>query len=392
MANPNHNPELNKAMFTDRYQLKLKLQQQSGLYRNPLPIERRDGKYIYSKGARLINFASNDYLGLGSSKSLCRNVAENFARYGSSSSSSRLVAGNYNLIDEAEKAFAEYFGYEAALFFPSGYQANLGTLSTLFEPGDTVVFDKHIHASSVKGLSMSGATTLGYNHGAFSHLEKRLAGQAGQVGVVTESLFSMDGDTPAMARLKVLKAQYGFLCVVDEAHAYGAMGKGGRGLAADVADVAVGTFGKALGLFGAFALMPQVYKAYLLNFSSPQIYTTTLPQAHAASALDVLTHLADAGKARRHLADTSRQFKAALLAAGYHVQGDAHILAVLMGDEHKAVTVAKKLLTKGFFVLPARYPTVPLQKAILRISLTAQHTWEDGARFVDALKEAHESH
>lgn len=379
-------------MFTDRYRLKLKLQKQSGLYRNPITIERRDGKHIYSKGTRLLNFASNDYLGLGSSKVLCRKVAHNFFRYGSSSSSSRLVSGNYNLINEAEKAVAEYFGYEAALFFPSGYQANLGMLATLFEPGDTVIFDKHIHASSVKGLSMSGATTLGYNHSAFSHLEKRLAGHAGQVGVVTESLFSMDGDCPDMARLRLLKKQHGFLCVVDEAHAYGALGKGGAGLARDVADVAVGTFGKALGLFGAFALMPEAYKAYLLNFSSPQIYTTTLPEAHAASTLDVLTHLADAGKARRHLADISRRFRAALVAAGYHVLGDAHILAVKMGDEHKAVAVAKKMLAKGIFVLPVRYPTVPLQEAILRISLTAPHTWEDAVCFIDALKEAHGSH
>lgn len=391
MANPNHTPENKTTMFTERYRLKLKLQKQSGLYRSPLPIEHREGKFIYSKGARLINFASNDYLGLGSSRTLCRKVADNFNRYGSSSSSSRLVAGNYSLIGEAEKAFAEYFEFEAALFFPSGYQANLGMLATLFEPGDTVIFDKHIHASSVKGLSMSGATTLGFNHSAFTHLEKRLVRQNRQVGVVTESLFSMDGDCPDMARLNALKKQYGFLCVVDEAHAYGALGRGGRGLATDVADVAVGTFGKALGLFGAFAFMPEAYKAYLLNFSSPQIYTTTLPPAHAASALDVLTHLAGAGKARRHLADISRQFKTSLVAAGFNVQGDAHILAVQMGDERRAVTVAKKLLAKGFFVLPARYPTVPLQAAILRISLTTQHTWEDVARFIDALKEAHES-
>lgn len=379
-------------MFTDRYRLKLKLQEQSGLYRNPPAIERRDGKYIYSKGARLLNFASNDYLGLGSSEELRRKVADNFARYGSSSSSSRLVAGNFSLLNEAEQAYADHFGYAAALFFPSGYQANVGVLSTLFEPGDTVVFDKHIHASSVKGLFLSGAATHGYNHSQFSHLEKRLVGRSDQVGVLTESLFSMDGDCLDVAGLKALKQQHGFFCVVDEAHAFGALGACGCGVAGDVADVAVGTFGKALGLFGAFALMPEALKAYLLNFCSPQIYTTTLPEAHAASALDVLTLMVDAQKERQQLGELSRQLKASLRQEGLQVTGDAHIIAIQIGDECLAVEMAKRLFARGIFVLPARYPTVPLQQAILRISLTARHTREDIDGFVQSLKEVHETH
>lgn len=372
----------------DRFRHKLEMQRQSGLFRDPPVIDRREGKYLFSNGARLLNFASNDYLGLGASEALRRKVARNFERYGASSSSSRLVSGNYALIKQAEAAYAQHFGYEAALFYPSGYQANLGVLSTLFQHGDTVVFDKHIHASSVKGLVLSGAKVRGYNHSSFAHLERRLRYSIGPVGVVTESLFSMDGDCLNCDAMRALRQTYEFLCIVDEAHAFGAVGPGGRGLAPTVADVAVGTFGKALGLFGAFALMSSELKSYLLNFSSPQIYTTTLPEAHAASALDILDLICGAEAKRQYLQDLSRYFAQAMKSRGFTINGDAHIVAVEIGDEQLAVEMARKLYKSGLFILPARYPTVPLQKAILRISLTALHQRKDVDLLANKLVEA----
>ncbi|MGD9009854.1 MAG: aminotransferase class I/II-fold pyridoxal phosphate-dependent enzyme [Desulfobacteraceae bacterium] len=375
-------------MIMDRFRHKLDVQRKSGLFRDPPVIDRREGKYVFSNGTRLLNFASNDYLGLGASDALRRKVARNFERYGASSSSSRLVSGNYALIRQAEAAYAQHFGYEAALFYPSGYQANLGVLSTLFQPGDTVVFDKHIHASSVKGLVLSGAKVRGYNHSSFAHLERRLRYSIGPVGVVTESLFSMDGDCLDCEAMQALRKSYEFLCVVDEAHAFGAVGPGGRGLAAAVADVAVGTFGKALGLFGAFALMSSELKSYLLNFSSAQIYTTTLPEAHAASALDVLDLIGVAEVKRQHLRDLGRYFAQSMKSRGFPVSGDAHIMAVEIGDEQIAVEMTRKLHSSGLFILPARYPTVPLQKAILRVSLTALHQRKDVDLLVNKLEEA----
>lgn len=376
-------------MFSERYRLKLKLQRQGGLFRQPPAVERREGKYIFCNGRRLLNFASNDYLGLAMSPELRRKVAANFSRYGSSSSSSRLVSGNFQLLDEVEGAFADFFGYGAALFYPSGYQANIGVLGTLFETGDRVVFDKHIHASSVKGLALSNCTPLGYNHSDFDHLEKRLRQCPAQAGLVTESVFSMDGDCLDVSRLAALKKKHGLFVVVDEAHAYGVLGSNGRGLAAGVADVAVGTFGKALGLFGAFVLMPEELKTYLLNFSSPQIYTTTLPEAHAASALDVLELAAAAEAPRSRLTDMSVWLRSVMIQEGFDVIGDAHILAVRIGDEQLAVQMAQHLGERGIFLLPARYPTVPLGNAILRISLTALLQQADLDLFLHALKEAH---
>ena len=299
------------------------------------------------------------------------------------------MSANFEQLTAVEKAYADYFGYEAALFFPSGYQANLGVLATLFESGDNVFFDKHIHASSVKGLILSGVAGSGFNHSDFAHLQKRLHRCDNQSAVVTESLFSMDGDCLDTAGLLDLKEKYGFFCVVDEAHAFGVLGPGGRGLAGPVADVAVGTFGKALGLFGAFALMTGEVKDFLLNFSSPQIYTTTLPEAHAASARDALEMIKGCDRERKQLVDVGRQLRQELVDLGFSVDGDAHILAVGMGDEASAVNSANHLFDRGIFVLPARYPTVPMNKAILRISLTADHTEEDAAFLVKELRSAH---
>jgi 8-amino-7-oxononanoate synthase len=375
-------------MFKKRYKNRLILQQQAGLYRNPPEITGREGKHLIVDGRKVLNFASNDYLGLSTSEDLRKKVSKNFRKYSTSSSSSRLVSGNYSIINRAEEEYASFFGYEDALFFPSGYQTNVGVLSTLFEKGDSVIFDKHIHASSVKGMTLSGAKFYGYNHNTMSHLKKRLdSNKKDQVAVLTESLFSMDGDLLDTRGFGQLKKSYRFLSVVDEAHAYGAIGEGGRGVAHDVADVAVGTFGKALGLFGAFALLPGGLKEYLFNFSSPLIYTTTLPEAHAASAIDLLDIISRSEERRENLREVSSILKEGLKREGFRLTGDAHILALEIGEEAKAAKVSQSLLERGIFVLPARYPTVPIGRAILRISITALHTEEDMKAFIDALME-----
>jgi 8-amino-7-oxononanoate synthase len=198
----------------------------------------------------------------------------------------------------------------------------------------------------------------------------------------------MDGDFLDIQAFKQVKDQYGFLGIVDEAHAFGALGEKGRGLARDVADIAVGTFGKALGFFGAFVLLPEGFKEYLFNFSSPLIYTTTLPEAHAASAVDLLQIMSERDDLREHLGKISLSMKEGLRQEGFGVRGDAHILSVEIGEEDKTVAVAKGLLNDGIFVLPARFPTVPKGLAILRISMTALHTEEDTAHFISRIKAA----
>jgi 8-amino-7-oxononanoate synthase len=378
-------------MFAERYKNRLMVQKTSGLYRDPPEVTTKDGKFLLMGGRKILNFASNDYLGLSISEELRQKSSQNFRKYGTSSSSSRLVSGNYSVINKAENLYASYFGYSDALFFPSGYQANIGILSTFLEKGDTVIFDKHIHASSVKGMTMSGAVFYGYNHNSMSHLEKRLtAHRNGQVAVLTESLFSMDGDILDASGINTLKDRYGFLTIVDEAHAFGAAGVEGRGIAGAVADIAVGTFGKAFGFFGAFVLLPEGFKEYLFNFSSPLIYTTTLPEAHAATAIDVLEIIERSEDKRTHLQGISGYMREGLRREGFRVSGDAHILALTVGDEEKAVKLSRRLLENNIFVLPARYPTVPLSHAILRISITALLEEKDIKSFIARIKEAND--
>lgn len=377
-------------MVNKRYEKRLLIQRRTGLHRDPPEISGREGKHLIIGGRRVLNFASNDYLGLGISKDIGKKVARNFLKYNASSSSSRLVSGNYSVITGAEREYARYFGYKDALFFPSGYQANIAVLSTLFERGDTLVFDKHIHASSVKGMVLSGADFRGYNHSSMSHLKKRLKENAQDMtAVITESLFSMDGDLLDTGTFGEMKRRFGFLSIVDEAHAFGALGEKGRGIAGDVADIAVGTFGKALGFFGAFVLLPEGLKEYLFNFSSPLIYTTALPEAHAASAIDLLQVISQGDDLRRRLRDVSRFMKARLVSEGFSVTGDAHILSVKIGDETRAAGISNGMLKKDVFVLPVRYPTVPVGRSLLRIGMTTLITEEDVEYFINALKEAY---
>ncbi len=373
-------------MFARRFKNRLIFQQKAGLRRNPPEIDKRDGKYLFINSKKVLNFASNDYLGLGVSEELKEKVADNFLKYGASSSSSRLVSGNYSIINRAEKKYASFFGYDDALFFPSGYQANLGIISTFFEKEDIIIFDKHIHASSIKGINLSGANFCGYNHNSMPHLKKRLeANKQKQVAVLTESLFSMDGDFLDVHSFGKLKKEYGFLSIVDEAHAFGAIGENGCGIARGAADIALGTFGKAFGLFGSFVLMPKGFKEYLFNFSSPLIYSTTLPEAHAASAIDLLEIISRSKEKRKHLRKVSRIMKESLKRKGFRVTGDAHVLALEIGKEARAAEVSQSLLKKNIFVPPVRYPTVPIGRAILRISMTALHTEKDVMSFIDLL-------
>jgi 8-amino-7-oxononanoate synthase len=375
-------------MFDQRIADRLTLQKKTGLYRSPPLIDRREGKTVFLKGKPYLSFASNDYLGLADAPVLKDALKRNIESLEISSSSSRLVTGNFRLIQEAERTLAAHFGYEAALIYPSGFQANVGLLSALFEAGDDVFVDQHIHASSVNGMRLSGANMIGYGHGNLDHLEKRLKKkESSRMAVLTESLFSMDGNLLDAAKLGRLKNRYGFLAIVDEAHSFGALGPEGKGLAGNVADIAVGTFGKAFGLFGAFVLLPRQIKDYLINFSAPLMFTTSLPPFHAGVVMDILEIVSKANREREKLAEISAVMKEKLVKAGYCVWGDAHIMGVEIGDEGQAARISMEMKEKGILVFPARYPTVPLHHAILRIGMTALHDRDDVSYFVRSLEE-----
>jgi len=374
-------------MFNQKIVSKLAVQKQLNLFRDPPLFSSKMGKYLFLGKKKILNFASNDYLGLADDERLRSKIGKCFAEYPVSASSSRLVSGNLKVIREAELKFAEHFGFEDALFFPSGFQANIALGSTLFDREDQIFYDKHVHASLVNGFKLNPGSPIGFNHNSMSHLQKRLSASKSAVkGVFTESLFSMDGDLLPKAKFNELKKKFGFTATIDEAHSLGAMGKEGKGYAADIADIALGTFGKAFGLFGAIALVPKVVREFLLNFASAQIYTTSLPPAHAAAASVILDEIIMSEERRNQLAANSSFLKNGLSSAGFKVSGDAHILSINIGKEELAANLAKELLKAGYFVLAARFPTIPKNKAILRLGMSSLHTKNEIEAFVEKLK------
>lgn len=363
---------------------------------------------VHMDGRPLLHFAGNDYLGLAADGAWRATVAACFARHAPSGTASRLAAGHTALAADAEAAWAEYFGYAECLFLPSGYQANLALLWGLLGHGDAVFLDRRVHASMAHALPPTGARLHTHRHADMDDLSRRLAawraagndgppargtGCAPQPVVLAESLYSMDGTLPDMARLGAVAREHGAFVIVDEAHAFGALGAGGRGRAHGVADAAVGTLGKALGLFGAFLLLPRGTRNALENLASPLIHSTALPEAHAACCLALLDLLPRLDDRRHHLAALGAALRAGLRAEGMPVREGAHVVCVDVGDEARCTRLAAKLRTPagggpGVLALAARHPTVGRGAAVLRLGLTALHRVDDVARCVDLLARA----
>lgn len=372
--------------FLQRLNAAVSARQEAGLGRTLLPVSERRGVYTVLDGRELLDFSSNDFLGLAQDQDMADRMGELCRRHGCGSGSSRLVTGTQTSTLEAEAALAAHFGYESCLILGSGFLANLTLIATLFSAKDTLALDKRAHASTVAGVRHSGAAFHTFRHNRLSHLEKILRAHPVQA-VLTESLFSMDGDSPDFEELGRLKDEFGFLCIVDEAHAFGALGPGGMGLARSAADVAVGTLGKAFGLFGAFILCPAAVREYLIHFGQGFIYTTALPPWHGEMVLAMLDRVRGADDRRAHLDSLVRTART-LLAEVMPVRGEAHILALQAGGEGKSLELAAVLRREGVLAFAARYPTVPLGEAMVRVNLTSGHTEEHIVILRDALRRA----
>jgi len=369
--------------FIERLNAATQARREAGLGRSLLPVARHRGPYTVLDGRELLDFSSNDFLELAQDRNMADRLAGLCRERGCGSGSSRLVTGTSRSTLEAEEALAAYFGYESCLILGSGFLANLTLAATLFSEKDCLALDKHAHASTVAGVRHSRADFHTFRHNRMSHLERILRSHRVDA-VLTESLFSMDGDSPDFTELRRLKDAFGFFCITDEAHAFGVLGDGGRGLAHGVADVAVGTLGKAFGLFGAFILCPAAVPEYLIHYGQGFIYTTALPLWHGDMVLAMLDKVAGADDRRAYLlglGDTARRILGEVLP----VRGEAQILALEVGDEARSLKLAEGLRREGFVVFAARYPTVPLNDAILRINLTSGHTEEHIVLLRDAL-------
>jgi 8-amino-7-oxononanoate synthase len=361
----------------------------------------RSGRFITVGERQLLNLSSNDYLGLGADRELFGSFIAGIqddrfddGRYAMTSSSSRLLTGHHPVCDELEAALAAAYGSESALVFNSGYHANTGILPALATRHDLILSDKLNHASIIDGLRITEAEFRRFRHADYEHLEELLAAAGDryrQIFIVTESVFSMDGDLADLCRLVDLKRRYGAMLIVDEAHGVGVFGNRGLGLCEEAnvtqeIDIIVGTFGKSLASVGAYAVMRGLFREYLVNTMRTLIFTTALPPMTLAWSLATFRRQLAMQREREHLLGLAASLRNQLREAGFDVPGESHIVPVVLGEDRRAVAMAGALGEAGFHALPVRPPTVPENSARLRFSLRADLTVEDIAALAETMK------
>jgi 8-amino-7-oxononanoate synthase len=347
---------------------------------------------------RGVNLCSNDYLGLADNPSLKQAALAAVVRAESvGGTGSRLLSGNAPEWEALESRFADFAGTEAALYFGSGYAANLGLLSSLLKRGDVVFSDAQNHASLIDGIRLSHAEKIIYPHGDLSVLENALRANAGSTGarvIVTESVFSMEGDVAPLDALLRLAKRYGAEVVLDEAHATAVRGPRGRGIAAQLGVerellAIVHTCGKALASAGAFVCGSRALREYLINHARTFIFGTAMPPYLAGQIRAALDLAGEADEARTHLREVAAMLREGLAAVGIDTGASTtHIVPVLLGSNEAALHVASELQRSGFGVRAIRPPTVPPGTARVRISLTSRITRDDICRLVVAIEAA----
>jgi 8-amino-7-oxononanoate synthase len=369
---------------------------EQGLWRELRPLDTVEGVTVRAEGREWINFSSNDYLGLAHSTEMQNALAAGIAKYGGGSGASRLVCGTHRAHATLEEALADFKGTAAALTFSSGFAVALGAIPALLGPNDTIILDKLCHASLVDAARLSGATIRVFPHNHLEKLERLLRTAKGRVLVVTESIFSMDGDAAPLREIAELKARYGAWLLVDEAHAVGVLGPQGRGLAAELGvdpqvDLHLGTLSKAFGLSGGYLAASRQVIDLLINRARSLIYSTA-PPFHLAHALGVILDLirSERGDAlRSQVLSHARQTQSLLADIGSaSPPGPAAILPVILGEASRAQEVSARLREAGFLIPCIRYPTVARGSARLRITVSALHSAAQIHALGNALRQA----
>jgi len=384
-----------QAMTSVNIQDELKEIRNAGLYRRLRRVENGQGPTLLLDGREVINFSSNNYLGIANHSALASAAKEAIDRYGCGSGASRLISGNMTLHEELENQLAEFKGTEAALVFNSGFQANTGILSTLAGEGDAILSDELNHASIIDGCRLSRAKTIVYVHCDLGQLEEALkqAGSCRRKLIVTETIFSMDGDEAPLTGIVELAEKYDAAVMVDEAHATGIFGPGGAGVVSklglvDRVLVQMGTLGKALGGFGAYVAGSQALRDLLINRCRSFIFTTSLPPAIMAMAMAAIDLVEGEPERREALWNNCRLLSDGLKKMGFSLgEIQSPILPLIIGDADKCMQFSEQLLERGVFAQGIRPPTVPPGTSRLRITLMATHTREHIQIALDAFKE-----
>ena len=354
------------------------------------------GRYITRENRKMLNMSSNDYLGLASNENLRQSFLQ---QYGDNlpsftSSSSRLLTGNFPVYTDLEQLIAQCFQRESDLLFNSGYHANLGILPALTTTKSLILADKLVHASMIDGIRLSQCEFFRYRHNDYEHLKSLLEKNARKFDrtfIVTESVFSMDGDVVDLNYLVQLKKQFpNTYLYVDEAHAIGVYGKNGLGIAeranviADI-DLLVGTFGKALASMGAYVVCDQILKECLINQMRPLIFSTALPPFNVAWTHFIFERLPQLSKERTHLEQLSAFLRQEVEHRTQIMPSQTCIVPYILGENEATLAKAKALQEQGYYCLPIRPPTVPKGTSRIRLSLTADMTMDEVKQFVACL-------
>ncbi|MEA2213804.1 MAG: 8-amino-7-oxononanoate synthase [Solirubrobacteraceae bacterium] len=351
-----------------------------GLQRRTRLVSGPQGPHILLDGKPVLLLCSNNYLGLADHPRVREAAAEAAMRWGVGAGSSRLVSGTMTVHRRLEERLAAFKGRQSALLFGSGYLANAGAISALARPGDVIFSDELNHASIIDGCRLARAEVFVYDHCDPEHLEWGIS-RAEDRGalIVTDSVFSMDGDVAPLTEIVDLAQRYGLRTLVDEAHGTGTLGPGGRGALAqagleDQVDVIVGTLGKALGSYGAFVACDEVMARYLINAARTFIFSTALPPPAVAAGLAALGLLEADPRRVQRLATNARVLRRALEAEGFDVGSSrTHILPLIVGDPAQAMRTCEIALQRGVFAQAIRPPTVPPMTSRLRLAVMATH-------------------
>lgn len=373
-----------------------------GQHRSLVAVNHLDQGMIEIDGRRYLNLAGNDYLGLATNRCLLEtfyrqqqesNLLES---YGLGSTASRLMTGNTHPYGQLERQLRQLYQAEAALVFNSGYHINIGILPALTTKQDLILADKLCHASLIDGMRLSRAKVVRYPHLDYAAIEQLLAKERSkyrQVIIVTESIFSMDGDTADLAELVRIKDRFQAALYVDEAHGVGIRGENGCGLAEEQGvhqqiEILTGTFGKAFGGQGSFVVGTAALIDYLLNTARSQIFSTGLPPVSVHWLCFVLEQIPLMREQRTKVEQMAARFRSALRDQGLRTDGDSNIVPVLVGDAARTVAAAERVCEAGYWVKAVRPPTVPAGTSRLRLSLNAAMNWEQLAPLPSLIKAA----
>lgn len=360
----------------EKYENALDFLKSNSHYRDIRDFEAKDEKYITYRGKKLLNLSSNNYLGLADNINVTKAFLEDTGcRYSFGSASARLLTGNLPVYKDLENLITDMYKSGGTLLFNSGYHANVGINSSLTSKGGVIFSDKLNHASIIDGMRLAESKFFRYPHNNMQALEKLLVRERANYKnavIVSESVFSMDGDIADLKKLVELKNKYNCILVIDEAHAFGVFGKNGLGVGEEYdilseIDLLIGTFGKAIGSMGAFVTGRRVLIEYLINKARSFIFSTALPPVNIAFSKWVIEN---------KLSQTYQK-RMQMLSLARKLGSESHIIPVIVGPNDKTVELCEHLYNNGYFTLPIRPPTVPEGTSRLRLSLTTEINEKD---------------